>query len=549
AETFVATINIAFPLFPKQSFANQLENEVISDTLASVIYGLSAKIVNMPFLLGDEDVDSTLSNLRYSTHTEVEQVIVPAALNQWRAACLLAWYGFHQHPGPSECVHMAGLVRKAYQCGLHQIDSAENRASFGWDQVSEERLHDWRHVWWCLYMLDCYASYSTATPHQAEAETLRTALLQTSVPCGPSGAKPEKFFLPADQSKLWKLIDDISRTKGDNAFSLCMAISAVLREAVTLHRQQKQNPGGFIPERISVLEDHLSAIELAMPPNYMRQTRDVLRGESNTSFHYRLLTLLKIYCTRLVLRLASSHLLESPEWEERWHESLEICYRMFAVIQQWDKQYMLATDPAICFIILPVLTLLHLHSLSSGLSNPQLKEQLARRKNILRLFVQNSAEFWTLPRILLSRYDVFVTQFTKPLSADLIRQVLNKLQSPLHPDLLGGSPARAQLQPPVHIGSDRGVLVSSAAVNPARAASGSDAGHAAGPNLPTTWPAVTTSDLALTNEAQGPMDTGQVLNDLILSPQTWDDLMNAQDMCDILLQPVDSPAHPSYLTR
>jgi hypothetical protein len=51
-------------------------------------------------------------------------------------------------------------------------------------------------------MLDCYASYSTATPHQAEAETLRTALLQTPVPYGPSGAKPEKFFLPADQSKL-----------------------------------------------------------------------------------------------------------------------------------------------------------------------------------------------------------------------------------------------------------------------------------------------------------------------------------------------------------
>ncbi|KAI1460177.1 hypothetical protein F4805DRAFT_418522 [Annulohypoxylon moriforme] len=443
AKNFAATIGTAFPLFQPQTFLSQLDEGVICDRLPSIIYVMSARLMGAPIPCGDLDINATLACLVRSATVEAEDVAKPTALNQWRTACLLAWYGFHQHPSKGDAVRIAVLVRKAYQSGLHQIDSEENQASFGWNLVSEETLEDWRHVWWCLYFLDCYGSFSTATPHQVETESLQTALPRAPLLSNDTQTSSEKLFVPSDRARLWKIVQDTTSIKGDKGFYFHMAISTLLKEVVIANRLHKQNPCQSIRERMSVLEDHLSALQLALPPNYMRHTRDLLGGESETGYHSRLFTLLKIYSMRLLLRFPS-RISDTAQWQVGWQENLEICYRMFSVIQQWDTQHSLTVDPAVCFIILSLLVLLHLHSLSSGISNPSLREQLARRKNIVRLFLQHYATYWTLPSFLLGCYDALLRKVTERLHPEDINEIVNRFQGPMHQKWLNFLPLTPQ---------------------------------------------------------------------------------------------------------
>ncbi|KAL5592412.1 hypothetical protein FOBRF1_013438 [Fusarium oxysporum] len=402
-QRFGWTINTVFPLFRQGALLEQLQDGTICGALPPVIYALSAKGTETDFLSANVDVHAALVSLAESAKIEAESVTEPLALNQWRMACLLAWYCFHQTPGNSEAIRITVLTQKAYQCGLHQIDSVENQASFGWDKMSDALLEDWRHVWWTVYTLDCCASFSTATPHQIETESIRTALVQNKPQLDINRSTPsEKLFLPPDRADLWKLAQDISNSGGDNAASLHLVISILLKEVVTTYRRRCQNPSPSSEQSMSALEDYLSAVQLALPSNYMRQTRDILRGETDNNCHWRLLTLLKIHSARLLMRLpCRSRSLDTPDWDIRWEENLEICYRMVEVIQQWHVPDPPAIDPAMCFMCLSLLMLLHLHSLSSAESNPRLHEPVARRKNIVRLFLHNYATHWTLPRFLL----------------------------------------------------------------------------------------------------------------------------------------------------
>ncbi|KAG4283260.1 hypothetical protein FPRO06_09933 [Fusarium proliferatum] len=336
-QRFGCTINTVFPLFRRESLLEQLQNGTICGALLPIIYALSTKGTETNFLSGNVDVHAALVSLAESAKIEAESVTEPLALNQWRTACLLAWYCFHQTPGNSEAIRITMLTQKAYQCGLHQIDSLENQESFGWDNMGEELLEDWRHVWWAVYILDCCASFSTATPHQVETESIRTALVQNKPQLDINQSTPsEKLFLPPDRADLWRLAQDIASSGGDNAASLHQVISILLKEVVTTYRRRCQNPSVSSEQNMSALEDYLSAVQLALPSNYMRQTRDILRGETDNNCHWRLMTLLKIHSARLLMRLPCGTL-NTPGWDIRWEENLEICYRMVEVIQKWDS--------------------------------------------------------------------------------------------------------------------------------------------------------------------------------------------------------------------
>lgn len=92
---------------------------------------------------------------------------------------------------------------------------------------------------------------------------------------------------------------------------------------------------------------------------------------------------------------------ETSEWEIRSLETLEICYLMVSLFQNWDLQHLRAVDPAVCIVGLSLFVCLHMHMFSRGVANASLREQLSCRKNIVRLFLQHYAIYWTLPQLLL----------------------------------------------------------------------------------------------------------------------------------------------------
>jgi len=133
-----------------------------------------------------------------------------------------------------------------------------------------------------------------------------------------------------------------------------------------------------------------------------------------------------------------------------WRQAvLESCEDVVSIVKQWKAQLCSSVDPAICFIITGVLMVLHLHSIDAV--NSDSVEFLARlrgHKDLLRLFVEQFASIWHLPRFLIGKYltcktwgpsiDRNVASYQKfsevsshPLSAKDIARVLSQLRGPL----------------------------------------------------------------------------------------------------------------------
>src|SRR5271170_2151044 len=100
------------------------------------------------------------------------------------------------------------LTRKAYQCGLHQIDNHEQRPLFDCIPASDEEAEEWRYVWWFIYCLDSYCNITAATPFVVKVDSVKTALVKTSLPNPadsrldstttkflPSGNRPSAYVL------------------------------------------------------------------------------------------------------------------------------------------------------------------------------------------------------------------------------------------------------------------------------------------------------------------------------------------------------------------
>ncbi|CAI7607757.1 unnamed protein product [Penicillium manginii] len=163
----------------------------------------------------------------------------------------------------------------------------------------------------------------------------------------------------------------------------------------------------------------------------MQRTPDAIGGELLPGFNARLQTQLKFHSIRLLLNLSGLRKDTNP-WLSQWQENLDICYRMFEVIQYWDSQSSLTVDPAICFIASSLLVMLHLHSKSSANSNAVLLAQLKRRKEVVRLFLENYASYWRLPRFLLDCSVTFTNKISGSLSTEDILQISDNLQGPFH---------------------------------------------------------------------------------------------------------------------
>ncbi|RHZ50509.1 transcription factor domain-containing protein [Aspergillus thermomutatus] len=441
---FFDFVHYSIPLFRKEDFLEQYEHGTINHSLLLTVLAVTAKSLGLPHGWQVANIDDCLQELL--KNDPLEGPTQPALLlDAFRQNCLLAFYRFHQGHGGDAWDYISRLSRKALRLGLHQLDSTDRYNSVGDALASPANLEEWRYVWWCIYCLDSYSNITAATPFVVEKESIRTALVATSLQgsgdnrVGSHGGK----FLPPDTRDLWR----ISAEMGDlniqaSCFNMHIVTTTLLREAAAIYRLRRQNPSEGLRERRSQFGDHLSAVVLSLPPQFLREARNAFANESSVDHHARLVCLLHLHTARL-LNAITFDPSDDSMWTTSWQRSLAHSEDIVAVIREWDSRYCSTVDPAICLIVFSTLILLYLHEMHEATPKmPALSERLQAERNILLLFLEQFARIWALPRSLKAAFEEFTSAVHGPLSSHDIGQLLTRVPGPFRPwrGLLGLSP-------------------------------------------------------------------------------------------------------------
>lgn len=210
--------------------------------------------------------------------------------------------------------------------------------------MTYEEAKEWRCLWRCIYCLDSYCNITAATPFVVELASVKTALVQTSQPSN-NNFEAGAIFLPVETEVLWKTTKEIISHPEDPNPNIHIITTTLLKEAGALLRLWKQNLSDRLKARFSILEDHLSAVRLALPSRYLDVARNVIVNESTTEHRARLTCILHVHATRLLISLPIQESANSAEWVVRWQRTLEHCEEVVAVVRQWKAQHCLSVDP------------------------------------------------------------------------------------------------------------------------------------------------------------------------------------------------------------
>ena len=123
---FDTHIHPSIPLFPKGKLFQQYEYGAISRNLLLTIFAVTAKILGPPSCWSDGSVEDCVRYLLQTNVIDKDSPSTGLSLDDFRQTCLLAFYAFHQYPGERAWMRIGHLTRRAYQCGLHQIDNRLN---------------------------------------------------------------------------------------------------------------------------------------------------------------------------------------------------------------------------------------------------------------------------------------------------------------------------------------------------------------------------------------------------------------------------------------
>lgn len=325
------------------------------------------------------------------------------SLDTFQQACLLAFYEFHQYPGQNAWLRIGQLTRKAYQCGLHQLDNRDQCPLFDTNPMSNDEIEEWRSLWWCIYCLDSYCNITAATPFVVELDSVKTALVHNFQPTDGQFVSEAAIFLPAETELLWKTSRDITSRGGNFNFNMHIVTTTILRAAARLSRLWRQNPSERLRSRFDALEHDLSAIRLSLPPRYFNLARNALLNESSSDHHARLISILHLHASRALLSFPVHPEGNESEWLDRWQRTLGYCEDIVLVVREWNAQQCLSVDPAVCLIISETLTIIHLQSQDVANSERELQARLRTHKDLLLLFLEQFAAIWYLPRFLISK--------------------------------------------------------------------------------------------------------------------------------------------------
>ncbi|KAJ3466679.1 hypothetical protein MRS44_004243 [Fusarium solani] len=373
---------------------------------------ITAKLIGFKFASGDSDLDSHIDLMLSSGSLQEDMCGDSLSLDQFRKACLLAFYEFHQFPGQQAWMRVGKLTRLAYWIGLDRLDRFESLPShnLGWGATSQDDCEDWRLVWWFVYRLDTYANLSSGTPYLIDDRLVRTALIcDQESDCLPesrrSHQKP-RLYLPPHPDGLWELVPAItSASHQTSLFNLHIITATATRQAGRALQSHMIGAPDETVASLADLERRLSALRLSLPKNYLNPMRNAFSNETHSGHHARLITVLHLLMARLLVSIMScSRLDEGDEWLLSWQQVLETCQDIASISEQWNSAFSLSVDPAVSFIIFTALIFVDLHKKFAGVTDSALHSNLEHCEMVLLLLLEQFANTWTLPRLLIREY-------------------------------------------------------------------------------------------------------------------------------------------------
>jgi hypothetical protein len=364
---------------------------------------ITAKLTAYTFSVDDFDTDMQIDSLLSLGTLEGDILGQTPSLDQFRAACLLAFYEFHQFPGHRAWMRVGELIRMAYRIGIDRIESLRARY-IDWGSVGEAELQEWRLVWWCVYRLDSYSNLSTGTPYLVEQDNIYTALIQGSLDCV-FEAPPvlDKLYIPPDPIDLWKIMPSVVSEAETSLFNLHIVTAAALRQVGSATRVQYLRPPEEIVARLRDIERSHSALRLALPTNYLNPYRNAFANESSSDHHARLVTVFHLLMAQLLMAIFRCFRTDEGDRENGWQQVLECCQNIASIAEQWNGSFSIQVDPAVALIVFTALVFLDLHKKSEPSPPSAVQTNIEHCKTILLLQLEQFANMWTLPRLLIRK--------------------------------------------------------------------------------------------------------------------------------------------------
>lgn len=398
---FFDDIHSAIPLFRRSKFLKSYDEGRACRDLVVTMVTVAAKILGPISFWQAEDIHLCMESLLAATEFGQNTPDFQIDLAQFRRECLLAYYTFHQIPGPPAWMRISRLTRRAYAMGLNQLEVNDMCSAYGSRLMAEDEIEDWRYAWWCVYCLDSYSNISFSAPFLVELESINTALVRRTLDDGEVPNLP-KIFLPDSVDDLWRTAQKVISSPCEREFNIHIITTTILRQAgivLRLRCTQKR-----VRDKTISLKNTLASLRLALPPGYLNPTRNALASESSAHHHTRLTNLLHLHMTRLLISLPQDFKDNEEEWMNGWQQSLESCQDIALIVEQWNNQFSSRVDPAICLIIFMTIWITNLQRRCIADSASPLLSHLAQAENMMLLFLEQFSRIWALPHILIRKY-------------------------------------------------------------------------------------------------------------------------------------------------
>jgi len=355
---------------------------------------LSGSALTMNGFTSDDFLDRLLS----ASTLDEDMLSDTPSLDQFRKACLLALYEFHQYPGTQSWMRIGTLIRTAYRVGLDRIESL--RAIYrDWGAMSDEDLQEWRAVWWCIYRLDSYSNLAMGMPY-----LINETLINTNLMVDNDHQLSPAIKLPPHASQLWTLLPLIIPHPETFLANIHILTVTAMRHVGQLMRSSFLDIQDQDFTLLEDLEQSLSTLRLALPACWLSTARNVFANESHTSHHARLVTIFHLRMTQLLIAVMKSGKTDVAQRMAAWQQVIGACQDISNVAEQWDGSLCVSVDPAIVFIMFTALLCLEVHRKSPFAAAVGVMAGIDHCVTVLLLSLKQFAQVWTLPRLLACKF-------------------------------------------------------------------------------------------------------------------------------------------------